>query len=1310
MDLSKIVKTLGNEEFTLRKNVNAGTSEKVTNKCFILRGDKFKFAEQTYIPSLFKVIDELIVNSEDHFVNCVIKQTMQQRGDKTTQPRYVTWIDFNIEPKDGSMRIFNDGFGIPIQTVKDGDNRYLPEILFADEKTGTNMDDDPNRITGGTNGIGATIVTAFSENLTIECVDKNYNYRQDMTKVDGVSVFAIPVIATNTNPNLQYTKISFTINWKRTKFSKFATHKELFNNYVMKRLIQIKLYVEHITNVAKELSLIPSTCKIPKITFGKIREITTSIHNSDTINSMFELNRSYLLTIKRKKRSNVPLSDFLNIVVGINNLETADYKEMSIINGVEVINNPIISAVKSIFIKAVKEYCSSKKMNTGKIKIKDSFTFLMVGCIPNPQWIGQIKESFTIDKEYIAQFDIKDVCDKYKGEIAKVIYEMVINKELRSKRNKDKNILDGDSFCKCVNYHPKSTRKDNTNYFFFCEGGSAKTLIRSIGEHGSKINSDNTCILTTSGVVTNVFHKLNWFSNEDFEYFKLNFGEKPIKKLIFNKSIENNSFVKQFIVGSGVSEDQISDQALLSSLMCDEFICAADSDYDGWNITGLIIVLLSKWPILFKEKRVKILNLPVIRIIPTDLEERHKKEVRRLKGKPVSNEFIESMNIVEFFTQREFEEYSKCNTIPSTHRIKYYKGLAGTETFFDEYIARNIDKYIYTFHWDSKADKTLEMYYGKFKVVETGDEIITINMADERKRILSEPLREMTDGELAIYAKHYITITAFLEIYVKQYFMDNLKRKLLKVPDGKNNVSTKVIYSLPKVLKKNKAEKLSTIGPKIAGDTNYHHGEISMLESIQNSGQEYPGGSMYPVIIPVGKWGNRSDGGEHGNSGSAGAARYVECKLNKNFYKLLYRKEDNMILPYQEEEEKAIEPFYMLPIFPIIAIENYKTTAHGWKITMWSRSFKSVYNYLLKLLFINYVDNEESKNRIRDSLKSHVIEIEKRNYDFKPERTVSLVEGAPESEYRETYISVGRYEVLRKRTPENKRKFDVIHIYSLPIGVWNKTYKDLIMKRTKNTETEKGDLASIVKSVDTLSDTNVNIIIELYDGWDDKIKPMINRDKLWFESYLDDIQILFRLYCKIEDEINVLRPDGTVVNYNNHKELLNDWFEFRLERYRYRIDRQKILVELKLLISENKLRYLREFNSLGLCDKSNSEFNEILKANQFIPYRNIVTSNIKSNAIPNSALIAIATTNMEDDPGLLAELIKYDVVNNKLNYAYLRSIPTGKVCTSGIEKLEKEISLLREELNMLNEPQIEKKIWIKELKDLYEFVKIEFGE
>lgn len=1314
MSLTNIVKTLTNEEYTLRKNVNAGTSDKVTTRCFSLKGKEFVFDELTYVPSLFKVIDELVVNSVDHFINCIIKNTIQHNMKSGEVNKYVNLIAFKVA-EDGRMTILNDGYGIPALRLEHKGNRYLPQVLFSDERTGTNMDDDPNRITGGTNGIGATIVTAFSQDMTIKCVDKDNIYIQQMEKVDGVSVFAEPTITANPDPKKQLTQISFMINWKGTKLGNFKSNKNLFVNYVMKRLKQIALYTEHVTMVAKELKQysLPAELKPPIIMFpgdkGKNIRVDFSLYNSDHMNEAFKLNRSYRLVIRRKKASSMPLSDVVHLIVGINDLN-ANYKEMSVINGVEVINNPMIECVKEILIKAVKEFCAHKKMNTGNFKLKNSFTFLMVCCIPNPQWVGQAKESVMVSREYINQFNFKEECESIKGEVSKVIYEMIINNALNRKKPRGEGsvLTDNKSFIKCESTFLPKHKRNWTNYYFFCEGGSAKTLIRGITDFKKKFTSENTCIHMSKGVIPNFYHKMNWYSNENFEYFKLGFGEAVKHKLVLNESLANNDFIKTFIAGSGVGDEKKTDEELLNSINCDEFICATDSDYDGWNITGLLLVMLNKWPALIDKKRVKILHLPIIRIIPRDLEDVHRRAIKANgDNADLGVAFIESIKYWEFFTQRDFENFILTNEIPSTHQVKYYKGLATTNDFFDLVIAYYPERYIFTIVRDPKANDNLEIYYAKRRVEEIDGEIIITKMSDERKRLLAEPIRDMTDGERRLYDMKYITISMFLEIYVKQYFLDNLSRKLLKIADGKNNVSTKIIYSLPSVFgSDNKYTKVALIGPEICNKTHYHHGDTSLTSSIQNSGQQYIGKVMYPVLDTTGKWGNRSDGGEMGNTGSLGAPRYIDCKLNRKFYRALYRSEDGIILPYQEEEGLTIEPKFMLPIFPTIAIENYTTTAHGWKISLWARSFDKVFDYLRLLIGEHFIGDEVMKANIRNRIDRFVLDMEKRNYDIEPKRETYIVNDRQGREcQKEIFISRGRYEILNKKTSGNRSNFDVLHVTGLPTSVWTNNYRDLIVEKSKKTAGERGELADIVKDVESRSDKIVDIYISLYDGWQDRVATTVNRSRLSFEHELDNIEILFRLYLKLEDEINILGEDGTVVSYVNHKDMINDWFKLRLKYYRMRISRLKAITQIKIINCENRLRYLQEFDSLNLCRKSPDEFEKILADNGYTPYREITFSNICSNQIPTDKLITFATCNISDEDKILfGKLVGSNAIREKMNYSYLRKLPTGSVTDKNIEKVRVELEGLRTELQNLNAEDVEKRIWLSELSELKKVV------
>ncbi len=63
----------------------------------------------------------------------------------------MTTIKVWIDAEQGSIRILNDGQGIPVHVHKQ-EGLYLPELLFGHLLTGSNFDDSVAKVTGGRNG------------------------------------------------------------------------------------------------------------------------------------------------------------------------------------------------------------------------------------------------------------------------------------------------------------------------------------------------------------------------------------------------------------------------------------------------------------------------------------------------------------------------------------------------------------------------------------------------------------------------------------------------------------------------------------------------------------------------------------------------------------------------------------------------------------------------------------------------------------------------------------------------------------------------------------------------------------------------------------------------------------------------------------------------------------------------------------------------------------------------------------------------------------------------------------------------------
>ena len=82
-----------------------------------------------------------------------------------------------------SFSIFNNGKGIDIVLHKEH-KVYIPELLFAQLLSSTNYDENEERTTGGTFGIGSKLTSIFSKKFIVEVWDKTRKlyYHQIMDK------------------------------------------------------------------------------------------------------------------------------------------------------------------------------------------------------------------------------------------------------------------------------------------------------------------------------------------------------------------------------------------------------------------------------------------------------------------------------------------------------------------------------------------------------------------------------------------------------------------------------------------------------------------------------------------------------------------------------------------------------------------------------------------------------------------------------------------------------------------------------------------------------------------------------------------------------------------------------------------------------------------------------------------------------------------------------------------------------------------------------------------------------------------------
>lgn len=174
------------EHIKLRPNMYIGSISTETHQRF-LNGI---FGDYSYVPSMVKIIEEIIDNSVDEAIR--------------TDFKYANQITIDISSD--TVKVSDNGRGIPLEEVETPEGTKVPRAVLAWTRTkaGSNFDDS-NRITGGMNGVGSSLTNIFSESfkgitgngkevLTLECSDglSTIDYKTSKGKFRGTSVEFIP--------------------------------------------------------------------------------------------------------------------------------------------------------------------------------------------------------------------------------------------------------------------------------------------------------------------------------------------------------------------------------------------------------------------------------------------------------------------------------------------------------------------------------------------------------------------------------------------------------------------------------------------------------------------------------------------------------------------------------------------------------------------------------------------------------------------------------------------------------------------------------------------------------------------------------------------------------------------------------------------------------------------------------------------------------------------------------------------------------------------------------------------------------------
>ena len=519
-----------------------GSVEEIDSDVWVLNdsGDKIIEKNIKYIPGLFKLFDEGIVNCRDHVVR------MQQaiaNGQPDCIP--VTNIDISIQ-EDGTIVMLNDGNGIDVAQHPEY-NIWIPELIFGHLRTSTNYDKTEKKIVGGKNGFGFKLVLIWSTTGSIETVDhiRGLKYRQEFN--NNLDEICKPSITKCKNK--PYTKITFKPDYKRLGINGLSPDTIAL---LKKRVYDVAAVTD------KNLKVKYNSSPIPIKNFQQY--IDLYIGDKATSPRVYEDNGErweYAVAL-------TPTNEFIQVSF-VNGIHTAKGGKH-----VEYILNQITRKLVEFIEK-------KKKVKVNPNSIKEQLILFLRCDIENPAFDSQTKDFMNTPS---SKFGSKcEVSDKFIEKVAKMGVMDAACALTEVKENKAAKKTDGVK-TKSVRGIPKltdanwaGTEKSKDCVIIFCEGDSAKAGIIS------GLSSEDRNIIGVYPMKGKI----------------LNVRGEPVKKVSENKEIAE---IKK-IIGLETGKQYNSIDDVYKYLRYGKVLFMTDQDLDGSHIKGLGINLFqSEWPTL----------------------------------------------------------------------------------------------------------------------------------------------------------------------------------------------------------------------------------------------------------------------------------------------------------------------------------------------------------------------------------------------------------------------------------------------------------------------------------------------------------------------------------------------------------------------------------------------------------------------------------------------------------------------------------------------------------------------------------------
>lgn len=539
-----------------------GSIEQVDAPMWVFDEETKKIMLKTidYIPGLYKLFDEGIVNCRDHVVR------MHQCDDP--DKKLVSYIESAIS-EDGTITFTNDGNGIDIVKHPEYDI-WIPEMIFGHLRTSTNYNKDEEKIVGGKNGFGFKLVLIWSSYGYVETIDHKRGLKYVQEFHDNLNRIDPPTITKLKIGTKPYTKVAF-----RPDYTRYGIPGGLTPAMVAllkKRVYDIAAVSDHST---KKINVIYNGDKLQVKNFQQYVDLY--------IGEKSDAKRVYEMSNDRWEYA-VALS------------QTHEFQQVSFVNGICTFKGGkhVDYIMGQITRKLVDFIEKKKKMKVNATSIKEQLILFLRCDVVNPAFDSQTKDYMNTPSAKFGSTCV--VSDGFIEKLAKMgvmdlacsLTEAKENRVAAKKTDgtKTKTIRGIENF---IDANDSGGANSANCILILCEGLSAMSGIVS----GLSQTDRNTIgIYPLKGKVLNVRGETATKISENKEI-------TDIKKIL---GLENGREYKTM-------ED------VCQYLRYGKVMIMTDQDHDGSHIKGLCINLVhSQWSSLVKIPGfISFMNTPILR-------------------------------------------------------------------------------------------------------------------------------------------------------------------------------------------------------------------------------------------------------------------------------------------------------------------------------------------------------------------------------------------------------------------------------------------------------------------------------------------------------------------------------------------------------------------------------------------------------------------------------------------------------------------------------------------------------------------------